>query len=109
MNFSSHCPPRIKEERLRLGLSQAQAAEKTGVSREMWGRYERGDAIPGGEVLFSFALVGADIQYLLTGESKNDSLKSMRQLSPLTKKLELLDEAHCNIVERLVDGLIKLK
>ena len=48
-------------------LTQAGAAEQCGVSREIWGRYERGLAVPGGEVLFSFANAGADVQYILTG------------------------------------------
>lgn len=58
---------RLKEERLRLGLSQQDAADACGVSREMWGKYERGKGVPGGEVLFSFASRGADINYILTG------------------------------------------
>lgn len=67
MTFSSLSAERMKEERVRLGLKQASAAEQCGVSREIWGRYERGAAVPGGEVLFSFAQAGADIQFVLTG------------------------------------------
>ncbi|EGA2180973.1 helix-turn-helix transcriptional regulator [Salmonella enterica] len=61
---------RIREERkrLKLNLTQAQAAMICGISREMWGKYERGQAMPGGDVLFSFAEAGADIQYILLGE-----------------------------------------
>jgi transcriptional regulator with XRE-family HTH domain len=102
VNFSSHCPPRIKEERLRLGLSQAQVAEKTGVSREMWGRYERGDAIPGGEVLFSFAGIGADIQYVMTGESSsNIPAPSVREMN-LLRCFKCMAEEDRNAIERLI-------
>lgn len=66
-NFSSQSSERVKSERIRLGLNQAEAADICGVSREMWGKYERGVAVPGGEVLFSFAAAGADIQHILTG------------------------------------------
>ncbi|EDU3806377.1 helix-turn-helix transcriptional regulator [Salmonella enterica subsp. enterica serovar Hartford] len=61
---------RIREERkrLKLNLTQAQAAMICGISREMWGKYERGQAMPGGDVLPSFAEAGADIQYILLGE-----------------------------------------
>ncbi|EAM8501392.1 helix-turn-helix transcriptional regulator [Salmonella enterica] len=61
---------RIREERkrLKLNLTQAQAAMICGISREMWGKYERGQAMPGGDVLLSFAEAGADIQYILLGE-----------------------------------------
>jgi transcriptional regulator with XRE-family HTH domain len=66
-NFYSQSSERLKSERIRLGLNQAQAGELCGVSREMWGKYERGDAVPGGEVLFSFVAAGADVQYIFTG------------------------------------------
>lgn len=33
----------------------------------MWGRYERGRAVPGGDVLLRFGRAGADVQYILTG------------------------------------------
>ncbi|MFZ1327029.1 MAG: helix-turn-helix transcriptional regulator [Candidatus Contendobacter sp.] len=74
MNFSSLSSPRIREERERLNLSQAQIAEKCGVSREIWGRYERGQAVPGGEVLFALAMAGADVQYIITGQRSNAAL-----------------------------------
>jgi len=69
VSFSSLSASRMKEERVRLGLKQAEAADLCGVSREIWGRYERGATVPGGDVLFSFAQAGADIQFILTGIS----------------------------------------
>lgn len=68
MNFNSHCANRLKNERKRLGFNQASIAELCGISREIWGKYERGVAVPGGNVLCSFALNGANIQYILTGD-----------------------------------------
>lgn len=68
MNFDSHCANRLKNERKRLGFNQASIAELCGISREIWGKYERGVAVPGGNVLCSFALNGANIQYILTGD-----------------------------------------
>ena len=67
-NFSSIAGPRLAEERDRLGLTQAQAADLCGVSREMWGRYEKGSSAPGGEVFANFAIAGGDANYLLTGQ-----------------------------------------
>lgn len=58
---------RLREERRRLKLSQASAGNECGVSREMWGKYERGESIPGGEVLFAFAALGANLHYIATG------------------------------------------
>ncbi len=74
MNFNSLAAPRIKEERERLGLTQAEAGDRCGVSREIWGKYERGKAAPGGEVLFAFAQIGGDIQYILTGQRVSGTL-----------------------------------
>jgi transcriptional regulator with XRE-family HTH domain len=66
--FFSLIGMRLEEERKRLGLkSQKAAGDACGVSREIWGKYERGTVMPGGEVLFSFAEAGADVQYILTG------------------------------------------
>lgn len=39
----------------------------------MWGKYERGEAAPGAEVLFQFARAGADIQYVVTGRKGSES------------------------------------
>lgn len=59
---------RLKDERTRIGLAtQADAAKACGVSREMWGQYERGKTLPGSEALARFALLGGDVQHVLTG------------------------------------------
>lgn len=88
----------MKEERVRLGLKQADAAELCGVSREIWGRYERGAAVPGGEVLFSFANAGADVQFVLTGEHSvgaalQQSSSVQIDVSRLERITEMLDAA----------------
>lgn len=86
MNFSSLSAPLLKEERKRLGLSQADVASQCGVSREIWGKYERGSAVPGGDVLKAFAVLGADVQYVLTGARCSSLAK--RQL-PANEQLML--------------------
>lgn len=74
MNLDSLFGLRISEERKKLGLNQAEAGEICGVSREMWGKYERDKAVMGTEVLSNFAKAGADVLYILTGEKKESSL-----------------------------------
>jgi len=59
---------RLKEGRKSLGLSQSDAADLVGVTREHWGRCERGLGMPGGEVLAALANAGADVRYILTGK-----------------------------------------
>lgn len=68
MSFTSQCVGRLKSERKRLSLNQADAAALCGVSRETWGKYERGTMVPGGDVLLSFAMNGANVQFILTGD-----------------------------------------
>ena len=61
---------RIKEERKKLKLTQSAIAELFGIKRETWSRYEAGVISPGMEVLIAFSKIGADIQYILTGEKQ---------------------------------------
>lgn len=60
---------RIASERKRLGLKQQEAATRCEVSRVMWGRYERNEAIPGMEVMERFAAIGAKPGVLLGMEA----------------------------------------
>lgn len=61
---------RLKNERERLQLTQAEAAEACGVRREMWGKYERGQTDPGCMVLEHFSALHADVLYILTGRKE---------------------------------------
>lgn len=66
--FLSLFGARLKEARKALGLSQSEAADLVGITREHWGRCEREVAVPGGEVLAALARAGADVNYILTGQ-----------------------------------------
>lgn len=79
MNLNYLFSVRLKNERTRLGLTQTEIASKCGISREMWGKYERGVALAGSEVLFSLAAVGVDIGYLFSGEKVNKDLTNQEQ------------------------------
>lgn len=100
VSFSSLSAERMKEERVRLGLKQAEIAEICGVSREIWGRYERGATVPGGDVLFSFARAGADVQFILTGGragsgdvTKSDVMAGKIDVDRLERITEMLEKA----------------
>lgn len=77
MNSTSHYGERLREERKRLGLSQDAAATRASVSREMWGKYERGVGMPGGDVLTAIAQQGFDINYVLTGSRQGPAGPAM--------------------------------
>ncbi|MBX8588638.1 helix-turn-helix domain-containing protein [Pseudomonas cichorii] len=59
---------RLKRERKRLALTQAEVSERCGVSRETWCRYEQGNLLPGIEVLQAFLKAGGDVHLVLSGE-----------------------------------------
>lgn len=86
---------RLREETKRLGLNQATAGRACGVSREMWGKYERGESMPGGEVLFTFAQLGANLHYIATGSNQISERLADYSLTPEKEKL-LENYEHCS-------------
>lgn len=58
---------RIKEERLRLKLSQALFAERVGVHRRTQINYEKDERKPDTDYLQALARSGVDVGYVLTG------------------------------------------
>lgn len=103
MTFSSLVGERLREARKDLGLNQAEIAELAGVSREYWGRMERGASVPGGEVLAALALRGADVTYILTGQRSGEAVPAAPALTPRQQALldnyEHTDEAGKKIIE----------
>lgn len=59
---------RLRSERERLGLSQAEVAKKLRISRFTQIKYEAGARSPDGEYLYRFGGLGADTGYVLFGE-----------------------------------------
>lgn len=103
MNFISLSSPRLREERERLKLTQAEIAEKCGVSREIWGKYERGQAAPGGEVLFALAQIGADVMYILTGQRAGGATLPNREAA-LLDNYRQSDERGRRMIEQLASA-----
>lgn len=66
--FSAERAQRIKNERLRLGYTQQEVAEKCGIRRQQWIRYEKGTSVLDGKVLREFITLGADFVYIFGGE-----------------------------------------
>lgn len=58
---------RVQEERVRLQLTQAELAEKLGISRTSATLYEAGKHLPRAEVFIGLDRLGADVLYILTG------------------------------------------
>lgn len=64
----SHIGSRLREERLRIGLSQDEFAAVGGVTRRSQSAYESDDRAPDTTYLLAVRTIGADICYVLTGE-----------------------------------------
>lgn len=58
---------RIKEERVRLGMSQQEAAEVGGVTRKTQAAYETGGSAPTVAYLLLLAARGLDVPYVVSG------------------------------------------
>lgn len=58
---------RLKQERLRLQLTQKQLALAGGVGRHAQGFYERDITLPRADYLAAITLVGIDVLYIITG------------------------------------------
>lgn len=63
--------------------------------------------MPGGEVLFSFAAAGADIQYIMTGEHLLKSNLLARRSAALVDNFEHLNDEDQRAIERLAAALPK--
>lgn len=59
---------RLREERLRLDLTQEELAGKVGVSKRSYCAYEAGETAPSAKLLAALIGMGADVAYLLTGQ-----------------------------------------
>jgi hypothetical protein len=69
----------------------------------MWGRYERNEAAPGGDVLKAFADVGGDVHYILTGEKSSSAMsKDEKELLAGYRALDVRGKAG---VLALIDGM----
>lgn len=90
---------RIREERKRLGLRQEDAAEKCGLSRSMWIRYEKGQSVLDGEALRKFIAIGADGAYILGGV--RGTAHGQAQLQTMLGSTENLPESDKNRLDAL--------
>ena len=86
---------RIKEERLRLGMTQAQFGQLGGVGKTTQIKYESGASAPDAHFLAAVAAVGVDILYVVTGvrhagttlpESESLLLSRYRSATPDTQQ-----------------------
>jgi len=100
---------RIKQERVKIGLSQSALAKLVGVHVTNISRYERGENKPTSAVLTKLAdalLVSAD--YLMNGSIEDNASQSISDKTLLDqfKKVEQLPENKKLLIKEFLDAFL---
>ena len=97
---------RLKEERIRLGLNQAEFGAVAGVTKTTQFNYEKGARSPDSAYLAAIAATGVDVLYVLTGQRtpEPEAALEMREKAVLDNYRALPEEDKA-AVQRLTDAL----
>mgnify|MGYP003624183146 CR=1 FL=1 len=94
---------RLRDERVRLGLSQTEFGELGGVRKNTQSKYESNERSPDALYLANVAKIGVDVQYVLTGEPRAESDV---QMAELLAKWKLLNTVQKHLVLQLMIELV---
>lgn len=97
---------RLKEERVRLGYSQADFAAIAGVAKTSQFNYEKGERSPDAAYLAAVAEKGVDVLYVVTGERKPQPADSLTALeAQVVAGLRAMTEESAESVVRITRAL----
>lgn len=99
---------RLKEERERLGLSQAKFAELCGVGRTAQFNYERDERHPATDYLDAAEQLGVDVHYVFTGTRKGKDWAYARAFSRMLYTVEWLLGLEEKRLEAIAKELVDL-
>ena len=102
---------RLKEERVRLGLSQPAFAALAGASKGAQAKWEKDAASPNAVALQAFAKAGADVLYVLTGKRTIDPpISDTDHASAVLEeaKTMLIDQSSSSQLDDAIDLLKKV-
>ena len=97
---------RLKEQRIRMGLTQVQLANAIGVSKGAVGNYEIGTSSPKAENLYQlFDILKCDANYLFQDEMRelHEAHATPDEMENLVKKYRLLDPPGKEAVDSILD------
>jgi transcriptional regulator with XRE-family HTH domain len=101
----------IKEERLRLGLTQKRLGELLGVSNSFVSQLEKGLSALPMDKLPLLAMHGFDVQYLVTGVRSTNMNAVTEQTAKDEEWLEIkvtrLSETQRDVVKRMVSDMVQ--
>lgn len=98
----SNFAERLREERKRLGLTQADFARLGGVKITAQNNYEAGERSPKAEYLLRLVDCGVDISYLLAGRPASDGLSPEEQR--LVELFRTLDDQSRSVMIASMQG-----
>ncbi|MEO1819448.1 MULTISPECIES: helix-turn-helix transcriptional regulator [Pseudomonadaceae] len=97
---------RLQEERNRLGLIQAEFADKIGVAKRTLAGYEGGSSDIGATVLDAAGRLGIDVLYVVTGARQAPAVESLsHEEAHLISRFRVLDDEGRGMIVRLVNDL----
>lgn len=99
---------RLRDERQRLDLSQTAFAEKGGVTKKTQMLYEAGERFPDAAYLAAVAQIGADIQYIVTGQRQGQGIGESAVHRAVLDAVDLLSLGKKLDVEQLANAVVKL-
>lgn len=99
---------RLREERLKLGLNQSKFGAVGGVSTVTQGNYESGKRNPDLAYLASIAAIGADVQYIITGERKTPDASALApDAIEIIKRYDVLSDEDKGHIRGILASLVK--
>jgi transcriptional regulator with XRE-family HTH domain len=100
---------RLREERVRIGLSQEELAAVGGLRKQAQLNYESGSRSPDANYLLALAEAGVDIVYVLKGErvvTDRNAVVLNEDEREILRKYRLLNEAGKGSVEAAMNGYL---
>jgi transcriptional regulator with XRE-family HTH domain len=96
---------RLRSERERLGLTQAEFAKLSGVTGRSQRNYESSDRIPSAKYLEALGKAGVDVQFLISGEASSVEERKMgalwRVIHSILSRLQLgIESVAINVAVR---------
>ena len=85
---------RLKQFRKKIHLNQKEMAAKLSISLMTYQRYEKGSHLPDVEKIKLINVLGADIQWLITGKQEDSQDEPSTSIRPHRMLLSLSDELH---------------
>lgn len=100
---------RLKDERERLGLTQAKFAEACGVGRTAQFNYERGEREPSWSYISAAEKIGVDVLYIFTGMHAGKDFAIANSYSRLIYTVEMFLGLQEGNLERLAKEAVDLQ